>query len=680
MKKLRNSITFKSIMGLVLLLVVFSSILGFGGYRIFREALYQQYVAGAFRVAETAALAVNADRLDAYEENGGKSEDYAESWELLDKLCNGSGVTFIYVIRPDLPDYGQIRFLFSTVNHDSSYYPYEVGYVRTTTNEEYKQKYIAIYEEDSERELVDLESREYSKDQYHITAMIPLKDQKGDTAAILCVQRQLSAINLVRTSYVHTMLLILLAVGVVVIVGQGVYLREVLLRPLEKIGKEAARFAKENEAGGRKLSEEIRNKDEIGELAAAIDQMEEQIHQNTLNLESITAEKERISTELNLARRIQEAMLPHIFPPFPERSEFDLFATMDPAREVGGDFYDFFLTDQDHLCLVTADVSGKGIPAALFMMISKTILQSCAMLGRGAADILNKTNEGLSASNQLNMFITVWVGILEISTGRLTAASAGHEYPFIRQNGGEYVLLKDRHGPPVGIINGVEYHEYELQLKPGDGLFVYTDGVPEASNADDEMFGTSRMLETLNREPDADPEKLLRNMRGSVDAFVQDAEQFDDMTMLGFVYHGTEKTGMQEKLTIDAKVENLDQVLGFLDAFLERLDCPMKAQMQMDLAVEELFVNVASYAYGENTGKATLELMAKPESRSAVTLVLTDEGMKFNPLEKEDPDLTLPAEERGIGGLGILMVKKNVDEITYRRVDGKNILTMKKKL
>ena len=233
-------------------------------------------------------------------------------------------------------------------------------------------------------------------------------------------------------------------------------------------------------------------------------------------------------------------MLPHIFPPFPDRSEFDIFATMDPAKEVGGDFYDYFLIDSDHLCMVIADVSGKGVPAALFMMASKIILQSVAMLGASPAKILEKTNEAICSNNEAQMFVTVWLGILELSTGRLVAANAGHEYPVLKRPGGDFELYKDKHGFVIGGMEGVKYREYELMLEPGARLFVYTDGVPEATNAEKELFGTERMVRALNGNADAAPVEILRGMRGAVDAFVRDAEQFDDLTMLCLEYKGVE--------------------------------------------------------------------------------------------------------------------------------------------
>ena len=286
------------------------------------------------------------------------------------------------------------------------------------------------------------------------------------------------------------------------------------------------------------MKDAYRTNDEIELLAESFAELSKKTKHYIGEITEITAEKERISTELELATQIQTGMLPHVFPPFPDRKEIDLFASMDPAKEVGGDFYDYFLIDDDHLGLVIADVSGKGVPAALFMMASMIILQSVAMLGCSPAEILAKTNEAICSNNQAEMFVTVWIGILELSTGKLTCANAGHEYPALKQPEGGFALYKDKHGFVLGGMEGVKYKEYDLQLQPGSKLFLYTDGVPEATNLDKELFGTQRMLDALNREPEASPEQLLKAVREEVDFFVGGAEQFDDITMLCLTYQG----------------------------------------------------------------------------------------------------------------------------------------------
>ena len=292
------------------------------------------------------------------------------------------------------------------------------------------------------------------------------------------------------------------------------------------------------QTGSEPITEKPSSISEFETMQTEINRTSLALNEQMDTIREMTAEKERINTEMNLARNIQLSALPGRFPAFPDRNEFDLFASMDPAKEVGGDFYDFFLTDSDHLCLVIADVSGKGVPGALFMMASKIILQSAAMMGLSAGEILTKTNEAICSNNQAEMFVTVWVGILEISTGRLSAANAGHEYPALRRRGGSFELFRDRHGFVLGGMPGMRYGEYEIQLAPGDQLFVYTDGVPEATDAAGGMFGAARMLDALNAATGTGPEGVLGRVRGAVDDFVGGAEQFDDLTMLCLEYRG----------------------------------------------------------------------------------------------------------------------------------------------
>ena len=253
---------------------------------------------------------------------------------------------------------------------------------------------------------------------------------------------------------------------------------------------------------------------------------------------SMISELDRLDKELELAADIQLNMLPMNFPPFPDRTEFDLYALMDPAKEVGGDFYDFFLIDSDHLGLVIADVSGKGIPAALFMMVSKTLIKNQLMGGADPAAAMERVNAQLCERNSASMFVTVWLAVLEISTGRGVACNAGHEYPGIRRSGGGFELLKYKHGMFAGISKKAKYQNREFELHPGDSIFVYTDGVPEAKNTAEEMFREERLAATLNQDPDSGPEELIRRLKEAVDRFAGGAEQFDDITMLCIKYYG----------------------------------------------------------------------------------------------------------------------------------------------
>ena len=244
--------------------------------------------------------------------------------------------------------------------------------------------------------------------------------------------------------------------------------------------------------------------------------------------------------ELNLATDIQTSMLPSIFPPFPTRKEFDLYASMDPAKEVGGDFYDFFMIDDDHLGIVIADVSGKGVPSALFMMSSKILIAEHATMGGTPADILARVNNSIIATGNTKMFVTVWLGVAELSTGKVITANGGHEYPMINVNG-QYELYEDKHGIALGVLENAKYINHEFTLKKGDSIFVYTDGVAEATNADNVLFEEERVLDALNAMPkDASQEEVLKGVHMAVDEFVKTAPQHDDLTMIGFKYFGPE--------------------------------------------------------------------------------------------------------------------------------------------
>lgn len=291
------------------------------------------------------------------------------------------------------------------------------------------------------------------------------------------------------------------------------------------------------------ISEFERMQQEINKTSLALTQQMETIRRmerEQIEQENQRKEQERIAEELRTAREVQANSLPSNFPPFPDRTEFSLYASMTPAKEVGGDFYDFFLVDSDHLALVIADVSGKGVPAALFMMVSKSLIKNELLSGCDPAAALTRVNRQLCERNSSQMFVTVWLAVVELSTGKGLACNAGHEHPALRRAGEDFELLKYRHGMFVGISGKAKYQNREFELHPGDSIFVYTDGIPEATAADNEMFGEGRLVSSLNTCPDYSPEEMIQWVKSSVDSFVGDAEQFDDLTMLCLEYKGPE--------------------------------------------------------------------------------------------------------------------------------------------
>ena len=373
----------------------------------------------------------------------------------------------------------------------------------------------------------------------------PILDENNEKCAYVLTELHVRNLNTRLLRFANRVATVILASTLLISLLVGLRMKKTVADPINAIADTATTYVQDRKNGVDRSdhfsSLNIHTGDELENLTDVMAEMEQDLIEHEEHITQITAEKERFITELDMAGQIQAGMLPSKFPAFPERTEFDLCASMTPARMVGGDFYDFFLIDDDHLALVMADVSGKGIPGALFMMVSMTLLKNNAMISSSVGEILAMTNDLLCSNNQMEMFVTVWMGILEISTGKITAANAGHEYPAVMKDG-RFSLLKDRHGFVLGGMEGSQYKEYELQLAKGDKLFVYTDGVPEATDAEGKMFGTERMIDALNRCAGLPPKEILAGVQNAVDAFVGEVEPFDDLTMMCLEYRGEAET------------------------------------------------------------------------------------------------------------------------------------------
>lgn len=337
-------------------------------------------------------------------------------------------------------------------------------------------------------------------------------------------------------SQAKRMILILLFVVVILSISSALVLSKRIVKPLNTMTRTMETLSVTREQF--RMEDTYRTGDEIEVLAEKFASLSARTIHYVGQVKKVTAEKERIKSELGMATAIQVSQLPHLFPAFPDRKEFDIYASMTPAKEVGGDFYDFFLVDDDHIGLVMADVSGKGVPAALFMMVSKILIRNRVQNGEGPGEALRNVNNQLMEGNEVEFFVTVWLAVVEISTGRGVVVNAGHEHPVLRRSDGKFELIKYRHSLAVAAMENVRFKEREFQLYPGDTVFVYTDGVAEASNSKNELYGTDRMLSILNQNLDADPEEVLRGVMRGISDFVDGAEQFDDITMLCFRYNG----------------------------------------------------------------------------------------------------------------------------------------------
>ena len=374
------------------------------------------------------------------------------------------------------------------------------------------------------------------------TAGVPVRAQSGEVTCFvlsdITLQNVISGIWRFVLQYTIGLVLVILLFGFFL----TRHLKKTVVEPINAITEASRRYTADKKAGVQNTAHfthlEVHTGDEIENLALTVKDMERDLQDHEQNLTRIAAEKQRISTELALANKIQTDMLPNIFFAFFDRDEFNIYASMTPAKEVGGDFYDFFFIDHDRLAMVIADVSGKGIPAAMFMVMAKGIIETQCMSGKTPAEILADVNKMICAKNHEKMFVTVWLGILDLRSGELTAANAGHEYPVIKEPDSDFEVMHDKHGFVIGGFKRMKYEDYIIKMKPGSKLFVYTDGVTEATDADDRLFGVERTVLSLNKAKNASPQTLLETVDADVREFAGDAEQFDDLTMMCVEYYG----------------------------------------------------------------------------------------------------------------------------------------------
>ena len=400
-------------------------------------------------------------------------------------------------------------------------------------------------------------------------------------------------------------------------------------------------------------------------------------------LKGYIAEAERKNAqELTTAKAIQESSLPTEFPAFPDIDKFDIYASMKTAKEVGGDFYDFFLVEATgKLAFIVADVSGKGIPAALFMMAAKTQTRSCLEAGMTVGEAMGAVNHQLCLNNDEGMFVTALACVLDYETGELSYVNAGHNPPLLHRadEPGKWSWLRTRSGLPLGLFDGLPYEQFSLELKPGDFLYLYTDGVTEATNANEELFGDERLEETMRAYEGYNPRSACVGVRRAITDFTLDAEQSDDITMLGLKYGVPPERNAV--MVLPARADQLIHVCNYIHGELHRRHAPKSVQNSIDIAAEELFVNVCHYAYPEatpeNPGEVRVSFEYEPNP-PALIVQISDDGVPYNPMEK--PDAVTPDDIMAvpIGGLGILMAKRSVDDMSYERVGESNVLSFKK--
>ena len=423
---------------------------------------------------------------------------------------------------------------------------------------------------------------------------------------------------------------------------------------------------------------DIRAKNEIGVLAASFNGMTRRLAESIEHLKETTAAKERIESELKIAHEIQMSMVPKIFPAFPERSEFDIFATLVPAKEVGGDLYDFFFLDDDRLCFAIGDVSGKGVPASLFMAVTKTLFRATAGNGGTPGEILARLNAEICRDNESCMFVTFFCAILNIRTGQVDYSNGGHNLPYYLHHSG-VTPLENSGGRALGVVEQSPYISGRMVLSPGEALLLFTDGVTEAMDSRERLYSDQRLEQFLANNRGSSPRQIIGDLVSDVRHFAGAAPQSDDITALALLYVGaTENMRKELQINLSNKLSELGRFNQTLTEFGRRHGLAPKVVHDLNLALEEILTNIISYGYTDNREhEIKVRLSMQP---GEVRAEVEDDGQAFDPLAAPEPDTAKSLEETNIGGLGIHLVRKLMDGLTYKRQEGKNLLLMKKTL
>jgi sigma-B regulation protein RsbU (phosphoserine phosphatase) len=532
-KSTRHSLSRRVTLIQLALMITMVAILAVSSYMVFRRTYLRFYNQKGQDIVRIVAAQTDWEQLEHFAETG-EPDSYSESLtEFYNSVkMNFTGVGYLYLFVP-----GETSFTYlieAQTPEDDPEWVAHWGDIFEYTSYEYEKLLPDVRAGKPSTEIMFMETALGAG----IETWAPVFDASGNVRAMVEADYELTDLEKEIDAFVLRIVLFILLCTLVFLTVMFLYMRRSIVQPIVRLNASVDSY----EHGDFDLQlEKFRTDDELRNLAVSFTDMTRRIDAYTEEVARATEEQGRISAEYNVAKQIQTDILPSEFPAFPERRDFDIYASLYSSREICGDYYDFFLIDEDHLAMVLGDVSGKGVPAAMFMVIVKTLIKNRALQGFSPAEVLQNVSEQLVEGNNAGMYATVWLAVLELSTGKGMAANAGAEHPVLRRAGKRFELQEYRHSPPVGAMEGVRFRDHGFQLEPGDTLFVYTDGVKEPRNKREETFGTAGILEALNREPEATPSVLLQTMKTTIDSFTGEAIQADDITMLSLKYYGTAK-------------------------------------------------------------------------------------------------------------------------------------------
>lgn len=534
LKLLPKFVASLGILGVVLTIVI--SLFSYNNSKNYLEDMYaQRVVSGSMMIAD---MLNPEDVKTIIGKNGDQSEAYTRVCALFDKLKKDGDITYLSLA---VPDEDSVTFYIDSCviemgDDPANQIPYgmDIKYTDASANEEELAKYQHTYELFAQNKGVDepvITDNEYG---YNYSVAAVVLDENGKAIAEVQYNLDMGDVRAYLNSFLLKMFIISAVITIISMFLYVLTVRKIVLKPIQELARFTDDITKTRNFENQHIS--LRTGDEIEDLGNSFNFMMEEMERYIDDLSKITAEKQRIGAELDIATRIQASMLPTIFPAFPERDEFDIYATMNPAKEVGGDFYDFFMIDDDNLAIVVADVSGKGVPAALFMVIGKTLIKDHTEPGKDLGEVFSEINDLLCESNSEDLFITAFEAVLNLKTGELRYVNAGHEMPFICKKNQDFKPYKIKAGFVLAGMEGMRYKAGSMILEPGDKLFQYTDGVTEATDSDSKLFGMERLEASLNKIKNGTPKDILESVKNDIDDFVNVALQFDDITMLCLEY------------------------------------------------------------------------------------------------------------------------------------------------
>ena len=532
-KKFRISVLgLELVFGAVIFGVFMCLVNSYNGYREFQRELEIIYGNVTEQFAQTAATYVDGTKLELWLEDG-PDEEWEKTNQRLIDITEASELVYVYVTTV-APDYKSRTYVFDTVNSkELNSKVIELGYVQSLEKKDdyYISKLRGVLDQGENYSMFS-----YKKGGGHVTSAVPLIGPDGKPCAIVSVVKPMHEIKAYKKRFLQSIITWALILTAIFITLYALFLYLGIIRPILFVTYETSHLAQQHgELTG--ILKKIKGHNEISILAKSVEKMSDDLNRFIMDLAKATEEKARLGAELNVAKQIQAEMLPRVFPPYENHNELELYASMEPAKEVGGDFYDFYMIDDDHFAVVVGDVSGKGVPAALFMVITKTLLKDTAAHELDPAKIFEHVNTILCEGNESGLFVTCWLGILTLSTGELKFANAGHNAPLITQNG-EIKYLTTKPNLMLAGMDGIPYTTHSIKLTKGDQLFIYTDGVTEATNVTNELYGENRLLTVMKSGIGKAPRDVLDIVRNDINSFVQDAPQFDDITMLELSYLG----------------------------------------------------------------------------------------------------------------------------------------------